>query len=136
METDERENGRRLAGGLKYSSKDGLELNKGEIRKIDTESEIFSAQTAGDDKFLEEAALDHNKVMDDVFDEKNKNAFKNEEPEGWSEDDAIPFEWRKPEADVYPILSRYPVPTTRRSWTARACRVSSTTPSRGGPRGS
>ena len=95
-------------GGVKYAPKDGLEINKGEVRRLDTETEIFSAQAAGDDKFLAETVLDHDQAMDDIFDEKNKDAFKNENPEGWTEDDAIPFDWRKPEADIYPDI--VPIP--------------------------
>ncbi|HVQ07034.1 MAG TPA: DUF4157 domain-containing protein [Allosphingosinicella sp.] len=89
-------------GGLSYSPNPGLYWDLGEFGEAMAESGIGEF---GDDEALDDVAghedqaeIDAEDIVDDLFEERNAVVTT---PQGLSEDDALPFDWRKP-MEFYP----------------------------------
>lgn len=89
-------------GGLSYSPNPGLYWDLGEFGEAMAESGIgeFGDDEALDDVVAHEdqAEIDAEDIVDDLFEERNSVVTT---PQGLSEDDALPFDWRKP-MEFYP----------------------------------
>lgn len=82
-------------GSVGYSTREGLSVSPGEFKPMDAQRDIFLPQSVGDPATGDEADMDGDKVMDQIFDESRKGDITNKTSEG-TENDPHPFTWHKP----------------------------------------